>query len=145
MSSHNRILHVDGDSFFASCEVVLNSELQARPVWGGGGRRGDGIVIAANRLAKKFGVKTGMACFEAARLCPKGVLCRPHYDEYRRLSQEMFRILEEYSPKNVGLKQWCPPKKRPSGLSGFAEKYCSHQPVEGEDTGPESQNRQCHQ
>jgi DNA polymerase-4 len=97
----NRILHVDGDSFFASCEIALDPRLQGRPVWVGGGRRGDGIVIAANRAAKQFGVKTGMACFEAARLCPRGVLCRPHYGEYRRLSQEMFRILEEYSPMLV--------------------------------------------
>ena len=96
-----RILHVDGDSFFASCEVALNQKLQGRPVWVGGGRRGDGIVIAANRAAKKFGVTTGMACFEARKLCPKGVLCRPHYDEYRRLSAEMFHILEEYSPTLV--------------------------------------------
>ena len=97
----NRILHVDGDSFFASCEIALDPQLQGRPVWVGGGRRGDGIVIAANRAARQFGVKTGQACFEAARLCPRGVLCRPHYDEYRRLSQEMFRILEEYSPMLV--------------------------------------------
>ncbi len=98
---NNRILHVDGDSFFASCEIALNDKLQGRPVWVGGGRRGDGIVIAANKQAKTFGVKTGMACFEAARLCPRGVLCRPHYDEYRRLSQEMFRVLEQYSPTLV--------------------------------------------
>ena len=96
-----RILHVDGDSFFASCEIALDPGLQDRPVWVGGGRRGDGIVIAANRAARKFGVKTGLACFEARRLCPRGVLCRPHYDEYRRLSQAMFRILEEYSPTLV--------------------------------------------
>ncbi len=94
----NRILHVDGDSFFASCEIALDEKLRDRPVWVGGGRRGDGIVITANRSAKKFGIKTGMACFEAKRLCPRGVLCRPHYDEYRRLSQEMFRVLEQYSP-----------------------------------------------
>ena len=97
----NRILHVDGDSFFASCEIALNPQLQGRPVWVGGGRRGDGIVIAANRAAKKFGIKTGMACFEAKKLCPRGVLCKPHYDEYRRLSAEMFRVLEEYSPTLV--------------------------------------------
>jgi len=96
-----RILHVDGDSFFASCEIALDPKLQGRPVWVGGGRRGDGIVIAANREAKKDGVKTGMACFEAKKLCPRGVLCRPQYDEYRRLSQEMFRVLEEYSPTLV--------------------------------------------
>jgi DNA polymerase-4 len=97
----NRILHVDGDSFFASCEIALNPQLQGRPIWVGGGRRGDGIVIAANRAAKKFGIKTGMACFEAKKICPRGVLCKPHYDEYRRLSQEMFRVLEEYSPTLV--------------------------------------------
>jgi DNA polymerase-4 len=98
MKPANRILHVDGDSFFASCEIALNPQLQERPIWVGGGRRGDGIVIAANRLAKKFGITTGMACFEAKRLCPMGVLCPPHYDEYRRLSLAMFRILEDYAP-----------------------------------------------
>lgn len=96
-----RILHVDGDSFFASCEIALDPKLQGQPVWVGGGRHGDGIVIAANRAAKKFGVSTGMACFEAKRLCPRGVLCRPHYDDYRELSRRMFRVLEEYSPTLV--------------------------------------------
>jgi DNA polymerase-4 len=98
MRPANRILHVDGDSFFASCEIALNPKLQERPVWVGGGRKGDGIVIAANRIAKKYGISTGMACFEAKRRCPIGVLCPPHYDEYRRLSLAMFKILEEYAP-----------------------------------------------
>jgi len=101
MNRLNRILHVDGDSFFASCEIALEPKLEGQPVWVGGGRRGDGIVIAANRLAKKFGIETGMACFEAKARCPKGVLCKPHYDEYRRLSQAMFRILEEFAPTMV--------------------------------------------
>ena len=98
---NNRILHVDGDSFFASCEIALDSSLEGRPVWVGGGRRGDGIVIAANRIAKKYGIKTGTACFEAKRLCPSGVLCKPHYDAYRELSRQMFLILEQYAPTLV--------------------------------------------
>ena len=97
----NRILHVDGDSYFASCEIALNPKLQGQPVWVGGGRRGDGIVIAANRIAKKFGIKTCMPCFEAKRLCPRGVLCHPHYDAYRELSAKMFHVLEQYSPMLV--------------------------------------------
>ena len=101
MKPNNRILHVDGDSFFASCEIALDENLQGRAVWVGGGRRGDGIVIAANRLAKKYGIKTGTACFEAKRLCPNGVLCKPHYDAYRELSRQMFLILEEYAPTLV--------------------------------------------
>jgi DNA polymerase-4 len=93
-----RILHVDGDAFFASCEVALDPALRGKPVMVGGGRRGDGIVIAANYLAKAFGIKTGMACFEAKRKCPDGVLVKPHYDEYRRLSVEMFRRVRHYTP-----------------------------------------------
>ena len=97
----NRILHLDGDSFFASCEIALHPEWENRPLWVGGGRRGDGIVIAANRLAKGFGITTGMACFEAKSRCPHGVLARPSYEAYRDLSQKMFRIIEEYSPTLV--------------------------------------------
>jgi nucleotidyltransferase/DNA polymerase involved in DNA repair len=29
------------------------------------------------------------------------VLCRPHYDEYRRISTEMFKVMEQYSPTLV--------------------------------------------
>ena len=94
-------MHIDGDSFFASCEIALDAKLEGRPVWVGGGRRGDGIVIAANRLAKRSGIKTGTACFEAKRLCPSGVLCKPHYDAYRELSRQMFLILEKYAPTLV--------------------------------------------
>ena len=97
----SRILHVDGDTFFASCEVALDASLSSKPVWVGGGRRGDGIVIAANREAKRCGIHTGMACFKAKHMCPHGVLARPQYDEYRRLSKEMFQIMEQYTPTLV--------------------------------------------
>ncbi|MCX7914918.1 MAG: DNA polymerase IV, partial [Verrucomicrobiae bacterium] len=93
-----RILHVDGDAFFASCEVALDRTLRGKPVFVGGGRRGDGIVIAANYIAKRYGITTGMACFEAKRRCPDGVLVRPHYDEYRRLSLALFQLVRRYTP-----------------------------------------------
>lgn len=95
---HQRILHVDGDAFFASCEIALDPSLKEKPVFVGGGRRGDGIVIAANYIAKKYGITTGMACFEAKRKCPDGVLVKPHYDEYRRLSLELFQRVRNYTP-----------------------------------------------
>ena len=33
---NNRILHINGDSFFASCEIALDPQLKGRPVWVGG-------------------------------------------------------------------------------------------------------------
>jgi nucleotidyltransferase/DNA polymerase involved in DNA repair len=66
MSHNNRILHVDGDSFFASCEIALNPKLQERAVWVGGGRRGDGIVIAAT--ARIYDVLCWMKRSKAAKI-----------------------------------------------------------------------------
>jgi nucleotidyltransferase/DNA polymerase involved in DNA repair len=45
---NNRILHIDGDLFFASCKIALNPKLEGRPVWL------DGIVIAADGRAKNM-------------------------------------------------------------------------------------------
>ena len=78
--------------------MALDPKLKDKPVFVGGGRRGDGIVIAANYRAKAYGIITGMACFEAKHKCPDGVLVRPHYDEYRRLSLEIFRRVRHYTP-----------------------------------------------
>ena len=78
--------------------MALDKKLKEKPVFVGGGRRGDGIVIAANYRAKAYGIITGMACFEAKHKCPDGVLVRPHYDEYRRLSVEIFRRVRYYTP-----------------------------------------------
>ena len=79
-----------------------NPKLQKRPVWVGGeaaqqrhrdrgqpGSPKNSVSRPAWRVSRRRG---------SARC---GVLCRPHYDEYRRLSEEMFRILEEYSPRSV--------------------------------------------
>src|SRR5262249_54022396 len=52
----------------------------------------------ANYVAKRYGITTGMACFEAKSRCPDGILCKPHYDEYRRLSVEMFKTVRRYTP-----------------------------------------------
>jgi DNA polymerase-4 len=98
--SVNRILHVDGDSFFASCEIAQRETAgPARMGWRRAARRR--YCHRRESRGKKFGVTTGMACFEAKRLCPRGVLCRPHYDQYREISQQMFEVLEQYSPMLV--------------------------------------------
>ena len=92
---NNRILHIDGDSFFASCEIALDPKLEGRPVWVGGGRRGEGIVIAANRLAQEYGIKTGTACFEAKRLCPNGV----HPTLWGRTHEERWGAVDDVAQK----------------------------------------------
>src|SRR3990167_10778673 len=61
------ILHVDGDSFFASCEIARDPKLRGKPVITG---REHGIVSAMTYDVKARGVKRGMILSEARKLCP---------------------------------------------------------------------------
>ena len=92
-----RILHVDANNFFASCEEILSPALRGRPLIVAGGRRNDGIVLSANRRAKQFGVKSGMACFMARRLCAELVVCPARPDAYKIISARMFAVMNRFS------------------------------------------------
>ena len=60
------ILHVDQNCFYASVEMQRHPELRDKPlaVCGSQEER-HGIVLAANYIAKPYGVKTGMAVWQA--------------------------------------------------------------------------------
>jgi DNA polymerase-4 len=94
----SRILHVDADNFFASCEGILSPALHGRALIVAGGRRQNGFVLSANRRAKQFGVKSGMACFMARRLCAELVVCPARVDEYKIISAQMFAAMNRFSP-----------------------------------------------
>ena len=93
-----RILHVDGDNFFASCEEILSPALRGRAVVVAGGRRQDGIVLSASRRAKAFGIKSGMAVFAARRVCGELVVCPARPDAYKIISARMFAVMNRFSP-----------------------------------------------
>ncbi len=98
---NNRIiLHSDMNSFYASVEMMLHPELRglAVAVCGSAENR-HGIVLAKSEQAKKAGVKTGMANWEAARLCPGLVLVPPHFEQYikySRLAREIYQSYTDY-------------------------------------------------
>ena len=49
------ILHVDGNNFFASCEVLMNPTLKGKPVCVLSNN--DGCVVSRSYEAKKLGVR----------------------------------------------------------------------------------------
>ena len=98
MKAITRILCVDADNFFASCEEILSPALRCRAVIVAGGRRQNGFVLSASRRAKQFGIKSGMACFKARQLCAELIVCPARPDEYRRISARMFAVLNRFSP-----------------------------------------------
>ena len=56
-----------------------------------------GIVLTANYLAKPYGVKTGMAIWQARQRCPNLVILPPDMDEYIRFSRMARDIYEDYT------------------------------------------------
>ena len=81
------ILHVDANSFYASVECLYRPEMRNTPlsVCGDPEQR-HGIVLASNQLAKKWGVKTGMAVWQAKQACPKLITVPPDYKLYLHFS-----------------------------------------------------------
>ena len=92
------ILHVDQNCFYASVEMQRHPELRDKPlaVCGSQEER-HGIVLAANYAAKPFGVRTGMAIWQAKQRCPQLVTLPPDMGEYIRFSRMAREIYEDYT------------------------------------------------
>lgn len=91
-----KIIHVDMDAFYASVEQRDDPSLKGRPVAVGGSRE-RGVVAAASYEARAFGVRSAMPSVKAARLCPQLVFCRPRFDVYRSISQQIRAIFLDYT------------------------------------------------
>ncbi|HOG01592.1 MAG TPA: DNA polymerase IV [Clostridia bacterium] len=92
------ILHVDMNSCYASIECLHNPGIRHLPVAVGGDVEArHGIILAKNEHAKKFGVKTGEALWQAKEKCPKLIIIQPHYDLYLRFSRLARQIYADYS------------------------------------------------
>lgn len=89
------IVHVDGDAFFASCEVAQNERLRGRPVVTGEER---GMAIAVSYEAKARGVSRGMLMRDIRKLVPDVVILGGHYDIYKIYSRRMSAIMRRYAP-----------------------------------------------
>ncbi len=92
------ILHSDCNSFYASVEVLHNPELRGKPVSVGGDvENRHGIILASTPEAKRFGIKTGEALWQARQKCTGLIIIPPHYDLYTRFSRMAREIYDEYT------------------------------------------------
>lgn len=92
------ILHCDLNNFFASVSLLSNPTLYDMPVAVCGSVEArHGIVLAKNEKAKKFGVKTAEAVWEAKRKCPELVTLPPDYKKYHEYSLKAREIYARYT------------------------------------------------
>ncbi len=94
------ILHCDLNNFFASVECLSHPEWREVPMAvGGSAEDRHGIILAKNEKAKKFGVKTAEALWEAKLKCPELIIAAPHYEDYVFYSKKVRSIYEEYTDR----------------------------------------------
>ena len=91
------ILHLDLDTFFVSCERLIDSRLQNRPLLVGG--TGDrGVVAACSYETRLYGVHSGMSMTVARRLCPQAVIIKGNSGIYTKYSHLVTEIIKEQVP-----------------------------------------------
>ncbi|MBP2641809.1 MAG: polymerase [Firmicutes bacterium] len=91
------IIHIDMDAYFAAVEQRDHPEIRGKPVIIGG-LSGRGVVSTASYEARRFGVHSAMPMTEAQRRCPNGIYLPGDHRKYARISMQIMKILENFSP-----------------------------------------------
>jgi DNA polymerase-4 len=93
-------LHLDMNCFYAQVEQLCFN-LYGMPVYIGGWYKDNGtprgIVATASYEARAFGIKTGMAAFEAEQLCPYLIGLQAHYEKYKGISRQIQQVLSQFA------------------------------------------------
>ena len=91
------ILHLDLDTFFVSCERLLDKKLVNRPVLIGG-TSDRGVVAACSYETRLYGVHSAMPMKMARMLCPDAIVLRGDSSTYSKFSEMVTDIVKEESP-----------------------------------------------
>lgn len=91
------ILHIDFDSFFASCEQQFDPGLRNKPI-GVTATNGRTCIIAASREAKALGIKSPSRTWEAIKIVPQMIYVPAHFEKYWEITQKFLDICKDYSP-----------------------------------------------
>lgn len=91
------ILHLDLDSFFVSCERLLDSKLENRPVLIGG-TSDRGVVASCSYEARSYGIHSAMPMRMAKQLCPHAIVIRGNSGTYSKYSDLVTDIIKSNSP-----------------------------------------------
>ncbi|MBN2596358.1 MAG: DNA polymerase IV [Marinifilaceae bacterium] len=88
---------MDLDTFFVSCERLLDNRLNNRPVLIGG-TSDRGVVAACSYEARVYGIHSAMPMKMARLLCPGAVVIRGDSGTYSKFSDMVTEIVKERAP-----------------------------------------------
>ena len=95
--NERNILHMDLDTFFVSCERLIDSKLNQKPVLIGG-TSDRGVVASCSYEARRFGIHSAMPMRMAKQLCPEAIILRGNSGIYSKYSTMVTDIIKENVP-----------------------------------------------
>ena len=96
-ANERNIVHMDLDTFFVSCERLIDSRLNGKPVLIGG-TSDRGVVASCSYEARRFGIHSAMPMRMAKQLCPEAVVLRGNSGVYSKYSDMVTDIIKEKVP-----------------------------------------------
>jgi len=96
-NENRNIVHMDLDTFFVSCERLIDSRLNNKPVLIGG-TSDRGVVASCSYEARKFGIHSAMPMKMAKQLCPEAIVLRGNSGIYSKYSNDVTDIVKESVP-----------------------------------------------
>lgn len=97
MSYQKSIVHMDLDTFFVSCERLIEPKLRGKPVLIGG-TSDRGVVASCSYEARAFGIHSAMPMKMALQLCPEAIVVRGNSMLYSEKSKIVTQIIQENAP-----------------------------------------------
>ncbi len=94
---NRHIVHMDLDTFFVSCERLMDSKLNKQPVLIGG-ISDRGVVASCSYETRQYGVHSGMPMKMARILCPDAIIIRGNSTVYSKFSDMITEIIKEQAP-----------------------------------------------
>ena len=95
--NNRAIIHMDLDTFFVSCERLLNSNLNGKPILIGG-TSDRGVVASCSYEARAFGVHSAMPMKLARKMCPEAIVIKGDGGMYSKYSHLVTEVIKSEAP-----------------------------------------------
>lgn len=128
-------LHIDCNTFYASCEVSLRPDLKGKPVVVANcNEAGGGIILALTKEAKALGLKRGNPVFQVSDVLKKHnvVMFRANLPKYVDISKRLMQVMKDQEIV-LNFKQYSVdeffgelPLSEPAALREYALKVKNH-------------------
>ena len=94
-----RILHIDANSFYVSCERIFRPQLRRCPVIVLSNN--DGCIVTLSREAKALGLKRGTPYYQIARFAKEQniAVLSSNYELYQSISHRIMKIIGDMVPR----------------------------------------------